>query len=1402
MNYNWKRFWCPTTGEFRFANNGFLADPDAEYGHIFNPDVVPAGKLAAVGCLALLGEPGIGKSWTLQSQSQVLAQPVVDAGGRVLTLDLKSFGDEGRLECKLLGNEQMKLWQQGGYPLALFLDSLDECRMRINHVAAFLIEMLEELPVGRLYLRIACRTADWPSSFETDLRKLWGDDVVKTYELLPLRRVDVVEAATANELDPEAFLKELSRVDVVPLAIKPITLNFLIKKYQRSGLLPATQSELYEDGCRLLCEETNQRRRDAGLTGKLSSEQRLAVACRIAAVTVLAKRAAIRIDLAYGDDIGEDVPLRSLSGGTEVADGKDFEMDEAAVEETLRISGLFTSRGPNRLGFAHQTYAEFLAARYVVEHKMTLPQIQSLVVHPTDPGRKIVPQLQETCAWIAGMRPDVFQTVLNTDPQVLLRSDVARADVEDRAALVDNLIRLFDEERLFDRGIRSLYAKLAHPGLARQVQPYVRDKNQRPLVRCVAIDIAEACELRELADDLVAVALDVTNDIRIRIDAADAVVRLGSAAARNALEPLARGAAGDDPEDQLKGCGLRAIWPDHVLLDELLPLLTPPKNQRLYGFYKYFLLSAFTEHLTLLDLPPVLNWLHTAPVSLLLQDPFDQVVGEIFCLAWEQLETPAVREGLVRFLHDALTKDYNALLGDKVHEIIAGDDARRRDVLTHLVPLLPLSDDQDHYSKLIHGQNAFVLKNDFEWMIDKVKDEADPVEQQKWLILVSDVYDRNDPEHMSKLFQAVNSNVIFAERFGCMFRAVKLDSPEAEEQRRCHNEAEQRREERAQRFPVADPPPHERVATKLAEFEAGDLNAWWYLMTLEPDSTHYSDELGPDLIKLPGWQNADEHTRPRIVAAAKTYVLRKDPETHKWLGTNQFYRTDLAAYYALRLLSQEAPQAFADLPSSVWKKWAPVVLAYPAFDYDAGGAEAQHAMIAAAYEHVPQEILDTLNVLIDQGNENNDRMTSFIIGQMKHCWDERLKVALLAKAKAPELKPAFMGYLLNELLAHDVPEAKAYAESLVPVPLPINEKDRQKAQVAATALLCYAKDAGWSTVWPAIESDTSFGRAVIAVIAEFASDFDRQRKGAFSSLTNDQLADVYSWIVRHFSKGREPYIPNGFVSTEAQVIEYRDTITGHLKQSGACDQIRRLVQELPEMPGLKWVLLEAEDIARRDSWVPPQPDKIIELAADQQKRFVQNGDQLLEAIIESLERMKGKLQGDTPLAYRLWNEETNGQKKRVWPKDENRFSDEVKAHLAEDLVSRGVIVNREVVIRDSTGGAPGERLDIVVDAVVKSPGSEVLNRVTVVIESKGCWNPKLNEAMETQLVNRYLNENRCHHGLYLVGWFNCEQWDEKDSRKAPSISITDARAKFSEQAERLSRNGKHIRAFVMNTALR
>ena len=136
---------------------------------------------------------------------------------------------------------------------------------------------------------------------------------------------------------------------------------------------------------------------------------------------------------------------------------------------------------------------------------------------------------------------------------------------------------------------------------------------------------------------------------------------------------------------------------------------------------------------------------------------------------------------------------------------------------------------------------------------------------------------------------------------------------------------------------------------------------------------------------------------------------------------------------------------------------------------------------------------------------------------------------------------------------------------------------------------------------------------------------------------------------------------------------------------------------------------------------------------------------------------------------------------------------------------RGVVINREVVIRWRRGSSAGERTDIHVDAIIPSDGHEQHDIVTVIIEVKGCWNPELRRAMETQLVDRYLEDNdRCRHGMYLVGWFNCAQWDDADYRKnqAPSYGIDVARETFEEQARQLHKGDLHVKSMILNTALR
>lgn len=1404
--YNWKRLWYPRGAEIGLSPGGYPYYPDSILGSIINPGVVPFESIADVPCLILLGEPGIGKSYAMRMAKDAISTEVEGEGDELLWLDLHSYGDEGRLVRDLFESDVFVTWLEGKHRLHLFVDSLDECLLRVDTVAEILGDELVRYrdAIQRLRLRLACRTADWPLGLEYSLDQLWGEDAVGVYELAPLREEDVVEAVRANGLSADVFLAEIDRMDLAPLAIKPVTLDFLIATYKRRGRFPSSQTELYEQGCRLLCEETNEGRRGAKLMGALTAEERMAVASRIAAVTTFANKAAVWVDVDRGNVPEHDIVIRTLAGGIESCDGIQLLVTGAAVQETLS-TGLFSSRGPRRMGWAHQTYAEFLAARYLGKHDLTVSQMMSLVSAPGDLEQKVVPQLHETAAWLAGMVPDVFRTITSRDPLVLLRSDVATVDIKDRRALVDELLELYEKEELLDRDlqIRRYYGRLAHAGLADQLRPYIVDATKGVLVRRVATDIAETCELTALQDDLVQIILDPLQPRSIRVNAAYAVYRIGDDAAKGKLKPLAMEQAGSDPDDELKGCGLLATWPDHLTAEELFAVLRPPKQENFAGFYSLFLSPSLVDDLQPSDLPVALEWVERQPRHHELSFSFSRLLDAVILKAWDNLDAPDVLDACARAVlsrlrrFDGIAAPY--LRDSPLKERLKNDVQKRHMLVEALASMFV--DAEREPPLLIYSEVPLVTGRDLLWMFGRFQQAGSEQTRAVWKVLIEGVFYQCEPDQSGDVLTAIDQIPVLSEAFGEFVKPVDLNSPFAQKMRE-RAQTHRQREEQLNNRPVLEILPSERISELLDECESGNPSVWWQLnrvMKFREDGSGYFDEREPDLMAFPGWETAKDETRTRIIETAKHYVLHGEPETSTWLGTHIIYHPALAGYRALLLLLQHDSGFVLALPADIWHKWAPIILAYP----KALGVQEdsrRQILIALAYYHASDKVIAALEALVDEQDQGGGPIS--IVREIESCWDDRIADALLRKVRSATLRPQSMGQLLEDLLKHQSQEARLFAESLVSARPTSDQRKREIATVAACSLVRYTFDESWTVVWPAVQHDAEFGREVFSSVA---ADAERREGTIARRLSESQLADLYIWLSRQYPHAEDPRHNDWHaIEPRESIAEWRDSLLRHLRERGtpaACETIQRIARELPELDWLKWTLLQAQEVTRRMTWKPPRPEDVLGLAASRETRLVNGGDDLVEVLIEALERLEAKLQGETPAAREIWDRvEQNVYR----PVDENDFSDYVKRHLEHDLRRQGIILNREVEIRRATGGEPGERTDILVDAVIPASDGGEYDAITAIIEVKGCWHSELETAMETQLVDRYLKDNQCRHGIYLVGWFNCDQWNDQDSRKqkTPKKTIAEMQEQFDRQAAELSKRGVRIRAFVMNTALR
>lgn len=1409
--YNWARFWGPRDDPFPFTQAGFLVDPESLEATQYSGSLLSFAALEPYPVLALLGEPGIGKTTAIEAACQTVQARIQTTEDQILPCDLRAYGSDTELRNDLFRCATFQAWIAGTHQLHLFLDSLDECRLRIDNVAQVLIAGLQGCPVERLFLRISCRTAEWPTFLEDKLRQIWleneslrakwGDNIVGVYKLAPLTRRDVEEAAQQAGINATAFLEEIARLEVVPFASTPITLKFLLKTYRKSHTFPAKQAKLYEEGCLLLCEEVNPSRVTSRLTGGLSSRQRMIIAARIAAITIFGNRYAVWTDTPVEDNPYEDddISLTKLAGGEEAADGATFPVTRAGILETLD-TGLFSVRGRARISWAHQTYAEFLAAWYLMQHDMTTDQIMSLVMHPDDRDQKLVVQLHGIATWLASLDPGVFLAIIKCDPEVLLGINVTTADPEYRTQLVESLLDQYERGDLLDNDWEryNLYHKLDHPDLATQLRPYITTARRNSIVRSVAIDIAEVCQITSLNQELADLALNPAEPMAQRINAAVALMKIGDAAAKARLRPLLFDPIHAGIEEELRGAALLALWPESITATELFAALIPPDGD-LITLYSRFFYGSEMKHLQSADVAVALAWVEALPTKLREDLTYQHIVDAIMLQAWQFIEILGVREPLARLL---LSRDPHAIHvagRDAVAEAVRTDDEKRHLLVKPFIDLVIAS--RAELSHIVWKR--LVLSKDIPWLLAiLVTDGGNQLVQQTLAKLCQAALIRDDNSSLEAIYETAQHSTILAEQFAWLLKGINIHSEEAETLK-VHYQQQHELELLDQDRPSHNPSLIPQVLTLLDRFEQGDLSGWWRLnmvLIFDPNARQYEHKTVSDLTVLPGWQIMDVDAKTRALRAANTYLREQEPEIAKWLGQNVIYYPAYAAFRALRLLLNEEPATFNALPITVWQKWAPITLAYVHTGASARTQEVQqHRLVASAYTQAPDEVISSLLALIDY--ENRVYSSTRVLECIESCWDAAITNALAEKLYDPQLTPVTFNQLLEMLLKRGNLQAKHFVEELLSDPIPTHRLEH--AVGAAKQLALWSVDASWGLIWSVIEDNTEFGKKVLE---RLITEHHRDARSFPHGLSTAQLADLFIWLENQYPTAQDAH-PKGvhIVSVREDVQHWRDSLPHILARRGTVEAVtamRRIMEKLPHLSYLEYILYEAKAVWRRSTWMPLQPEILLKLVRDQQTHLVQNADQLLQVVMESLRRLEQDLQGNTAIVNGLWNYTKEGNKKTHWrPKDENEFSDYVKVHLQRDIKRKGIILNREAEIR------AGQELDIYVEAVAApTNGSDTIgDTVSVVIESKCCWHNDLDTAMQNQLVDTYIKGSNCHAGLYLVAWFNCPKWDEEDNRQkaaqkqAPNKD--QLQVQLSAQANTLSTRDLHIKALVLNTGL-
>ena len=751
------------------------------------------------------------------------------------------------------------------------------------------------------------------------------------------------------------------------------------------------------------------------------------LAGRIAAATILGNRFAVWT----GPEVEcppEDILLSALAGHREDGAFAAFTATDDDVREVLD-TGLFSSRGDRRMGWAHQGYGEFLAALYLFEQGVPAGTMLKALLHPAG---GLIPQLSGVAAWAASLSGALRATLIADEPLALLRGDLSNWSDGDRTSLVKSLLDAVGSKRVTNSPYSNAeaYGKLNHPGLAAELRPFITDGELSVTTRRLALVIAEKCRLRELQSELLQVALDEGDNPHVRAGAVSALKHCGDASVPALIRPLAAGQAGTDPKDDIKGNALDLLWPGHIAAAELFPLLAPTADNY-FGAYALFQM-ALPDTLKTADLLPALAW----ATQLIAQSGHmggfrsKSLADAIMFKAWQVFNNPELTRPFLEHIAVRLRQHGDLCRGTDhdaqkafINSLRDNVDRRHRFLLALCAGAL------SRIEVYAYRRAGLLLDSDLEWLLSIAPggSNATPGLNAETLCnLIECAFVIDNVAHFEALYAAAERWPALRARYAIWFDGVRLDSPGAAQAR---EQQEQLRALENSIPPPIVPDPASQVLARLAEAEAGRWQAWWqltYYLMLTPKSRALAYDLDYFITAMPGWAEADDELRRRITVSAERYLTDAETSTDAWLGHNPMpiQMNDVAGLRAFILLKQVSPEGYARIADETWRKWAPVIVGLPRRTVIDKSPEIA-AILADALSRAPAEFVAAVRTIIRLERE---RMRApgftpqpgppfFILRDLEGCWhDAVLKDAIFDELRNPDNTPDEYAAFLEALL--------------------------------------------------------------------------------------------------------------------------------------------------------------------------------------------------------------------------------------------------------------------------------------------------------------------------------------------------------------------------------------------------
>ena len=1007
---------------------------------------------------------------------------------------------------------------------------------------------------------------------------------------------------------------------------------------------------------------------------------------------------------------------------------------------------------------------------------------------------------------------DVADWIATRDPEVIGLSDVADSNLRRTATLA--LLDRFRRGEMTDAQLRPGvldFKGLRYDDADADLRPVLigRDDDCDDLLEC-AIDLARSWKLSSLSDDLTTLVLDPTAPLPMRVAAGYALHDCGTAMARGRLKPLIAGLPEDDA-DELKGIALSCIWPDQLSTSELLKALTAGRRPSLYGAYESFLTTLDTEDFAAAGhLPAALRWAKAQVSELGDTDVLHRIAMRIAQNALQELDDPIVARELTALLRhwakhctsplawlpdDRLEPRTKAELEENA-PLRTNRDARRRVIDT----LAGSIDTREEFWELAHSTPGLQNNGDFQWLLSRACDKQQgTVARKNYLHLAWLLHWWHDPENVAAWLQVCDDEPVKS-ILGNQ-RSVELAYDEAMALRKTWRSRADRTRQRESL--TLDPSPRDRVLQALRLAETKDIRHFRTLcreLTLEPTSTHYG---GGErfLTKTPGWQEADEETRIRIVDVAKEYLSVEGiaAEASKGVSPNSIHVDVLGAMW---LVLECEPGWLNSRPESWWRDWCGYILRALIPDLAGEPSEPKQEIARLLNEKNPtavcQEILAFASGHVNWYDGHLRSLLRLLRGEPNAELDQSLCSAMRKGVIAERETEAVSNFVLKRKPEMSIPVCLGILDGSV--------KGMSETAVEQVAISLLGMRAGES--WHGLKAYLcSAEERARKILKRFAY---KEKWSFVDSASTRQLGELTGMLIELFPPDTDPVLEGAHtVTPDESVRTLRSRLISYLaglEDEAAVAALRELERRFgARHPGLRRPRSEAERALRLSRWSPIPVDVVAGVLGAATRRLLRSEDDVVDGTEYALEKYAAALRGDGGDSVEdLWNT-AKGQVPT--PKPEEHVSSKlcaaVRTYFREYAVAadREVEIHRRSVARD-VGGGPGSEVDIL--AQVAACGTVSGDAIRVPIEVKLSSNDEAKTDIREQLADRYIPQLGATHGVYVVVWMSLPRPGELREHHRPKWqSIEAAREELREEAERLSKEkGICVRAIVVDGSLR